>query len=92
VGARRPDGRRQARSGLNGQGRPARTRTEQLTTAIIELARRYGRYGYRKVAELPRSIAGWVVDDKRAERIWRREGLEVPERFCQRSCQQVSPC
>ncbi|HEY0125960.1 MAG TPA: IS3 family transposase [Blastococcus sp.] len=53
---------------------------EQLTADIVELARRYGRYGYRKVAELLRSTAGWVVNDKRVERIWRREGLKVPER------------
>jgi putative transposase len=51
---------------------------EQLTADLIELARRYGRYGYRKVAELLRSTAGWVVNDKRVERIWRREGLKVP--------------
>ncbi len=47
---------------------------ERLTADIVELARRYGRYGYRKVAELLRSTAGWVVNDKRVERIWRREG------------------
>src|SRR3712207_188578 len=27
-----------------------------------------------------RSTAGWVVNDERVERIWRREGLKVPER------------
>src|SRR5918998_4936645 len=53
---------------------------ERLTADIIELARQYGRYGYRKVAELLRSTAGWVVNDKRVERIWRREGLKVPAR------------
>jgi transposase InsO family protein len=53
---------------------------EQLTADIIELARQYGRYGYRKVAQLLRSTAGWVVNDKRVERIWRCEGLKVPER------------
>src|ERR671916_1657499 len=53
---------------------------EQLTADIIELARQYGRYGYRKVAQLLRSTAGWVVNDKRVERIWRREGLKVPEK------------
>src|SRR5215203_2836357 len=51
---------------------------EQLTADIIELARQYGRYGYRKIAQLLRSTAGWVVNDKRVERIWRREGLQVP--------------
>jgi putative transposase len=51
---------------------------EQLTEDIVTLARQYGRYGYRKIAELLRSQSGWVVNDKRVERIWRREGLKVP--------------
>ena len=51
---------------------------ERLTADIVELARQYGRYGYRKIAELLRSTAGWVDNDKRVERIWRREGLKVP--------------
>jgi putative transposase len=53
---------------------------ERLTADIVELARRYGRYGYRKIAALLRSTAGWAVNDKRVERIWRREGLKVPAR------------
>lgn len=53
---------------------------ERLTADIVKLARRYGRYGYRKIAALLRSKAGWVVKDKRVERIWRREGLEVPQK------------
>ena len=52
----------------------------QLTADIIALARQYGRYGYRKIAELLRPRAGWVVNDKRVERIWRREGLKVPSK------------
>ena len=52
---------------------------ERLTADIIELARQYGRYGYRKIAELLRR-AGWLVNDKRVERIWRREGLKVPHK------------
>jgi putative transposase len=51
---------------------------KRLTADLIALARQYGRYGYRKIAELLRSTAGWVVNDKRVERIWRREGLKVP--------------
>jgi hypothetical protein len=51
---------------------------ERLTADIIELAQRYGRYGYRKVAGLLRQ-AGWIVNDKRVERIWRHEGLKVPD-------------
>lgn len=50
-----------------------------LTADIVELARQYGRYGYRKIAVLLRR-AGWLVNDKRVERIWRREGLKVPAR------------
>jgi len=50
---------------------------ERLTADIIELARQYGRYGYRKIAELLRQ-AGWTINDKRVERIWQREGLKVP--------------
>ena len=50
---------------------------ERLTADIVALARLYGRYGYRKVAALLRG-AGWLVNDKRVERIWRREGLKVP--------------
>src|SRR5436853_509301 len=46
---------------------------------LVELARQYGRYGYRKIAELLRR-AGWLVNDKRVERIWRREGLKVPRK------------
>jgi len=54
------------------QGRDDEVR---LTADIVELARQYGRYGYRKIAELLRR-AGWLVNDKRVERIWRREGLK----------------
>lgn len=48
-----------------------------LTADIIELARTYGRYGYRRITALLRS-AGWLVNAKRVARIWRREGLKVP--------------
>ena len=44
---------------------------------MIELARQYGRYGYRRIAALLRK-AGWLVSDGRVERLWRREGLKVP--------------
>lgn len=53
---------------------------ERLTANAVELARRYGRYGYRKIAELLRSTAGWVVNDRRVEWISRRKGLTVPPR------------
>ena len=42
---------------------------QALTEDIIELAKQYGRYGYRRVTALLRS-AGWMVNRKRVERIW----------------------
>jgi len=45
----------------------------------VELACEYGRYGYRRVAALLRA-EGFAVNHKRVERLWRREGLEVPQR------------
>lgn len=56
-----------------------------MTADIVALARQYGRYGYRKIAELLRAWPGWVVNDKRVERIWRQEGLKVPAKQPKRS-------
>jgi transposase InsO family protein len=50
-----------------------------LTGDITTLATEYGRYGYRRITALLWA-AGWVVNVKRVERIWRREGLKVPSR------------
>jgi len=69
-----------------------------LTAAIIDWARQYGRYGYRRVTALLRA-EGWQVNHKRVERIWRREGLKVPVRRSKRgrlwlndgSCVQLRP-
>ena len=52
---------------------------DRLTADLIVLARQYGRYGYRKIAAMLRD-AGWQVNDKRVERLWRREGLKVPRK------------
>ena len=51
---------------------------EALKADIIELARQYDRYGYRRVTALLRD-AGWHVNRKQVERIWRREGLKLPQ-------------
>ncbi|PJN92563.1 IS3 family transposase, partial [Amaricoccus sp. HAR-UPW-R2A-40] len=40
-------------------------------------ATEYGRYGYRRIAAMLQA-AGWAVNVKRVERIWRLEGLKVP--------------
>ena len=52
---------------------------EALTADIVALASRFGRYGYRRITALLRE-AGWSVNVKRVERIWRREGLKVPQK------------
>jgi putative transposase len=51
---------------------------ELLTVRICELAAEYGRYGYRRVTALI-TAEGWNVNHKRVERIWRQEGLKVPQ-------------
>src|SRR5271169_3219963 len=52
---------------------------DALTRAIIQLASEYGRYGYRRITALLRE-AGWEVGKDRVQRIWRREGLKVPQK------------
>ncbi|MEH3046964.1 IS3 family transposase [Sphingomonas adhaesiva] len=52
---------------------------QALTDDVVALAKQYGRYGYRRVTALLHA-AGWSVNHKRVERIWRREGLKVPQR------------
>src|SRR5450756_1036636 len=52
---------------------------DALTQAIIALASQYGRYGYRRIKSLL-DEAGWDVGCDRVQRIWRREGLKVPQK------------
>jgi len=52
---------------------------QQLTTRITTLVGNYGRYGYRRMTVLLRN-EGWHVNHKRVERIWRQEGLKVPQK------------
>jgi len=63
------------------QRKPAKTREDEaaLTAEIIELATQYGRYGYRRITAMLHRT-GWAVNHKRVERIWRREGLKVPQK------------
>ncbi len=68
----------QARSTQRYNKRPADDE-EFLTARIIELASQYGRFGYRRVTALLRN-EGWIINHKRVERIWRREGLKVPQK------------
>jgi transposase InsO family protein len=51
----------------------------RLGARIIELATKYGRYGYRRITALLNEES-WQVNHKRVERIWRKEGLKVPKK------------
>jgi transposase InsO family protein len=50
-----------------------------LTETIKRLARKYPCYGYRFITAKLRQ-EGWQVNKKRVQRIWRKEGLQVPYR------------
>jgi putative transposase len=52
----------------------------KLTEDIIALATKYGRYGYRRITALLNNVKGWRVNHKRVARIWRREGLKIPQK------------
>ena len=52
---------------------------ERLRERIIELVTNFGRVGYRKVTALLRN-EGYLVNHKRVERIWREEGLKLPQK------------
>lgn len=52
---------------------------EPLRGEVVKLASQFGRYGYRRVTGLLH-YAGWQVNHKRVERIWRQEGLKVPQK------------
>jgi putative transposase len=57
---------------------------DRLVEQMIDLAIRYGRYGYRRITGMLR-WQGWRVNHKRIERLWRREGLKVPKKQPKRS-------
>ncbi len=71
---------------------------ENLTLRLVELARQYGRYGYRRITALLQT-EGWRVNHKRVERLWRQEGLKVPAKQPKRgrlwlndgSCLRLTP-
>ena len=68
----------QARSTQRRKVKP-REDEEALREDVVQLARRFGRYGYRMIPSMLRA-EGWWVNHKRVERIWRQEGLKVPRR------------
>ena len=46
---------------------------------MIDFARAYWRYGYCRITTLLHR-EGWAINHKRVERIWRQEGLKVPQK------------
>jgi len=50
-----------------------------LTAEINKLAKKHKRYGYRMITAKLRQD-GWIVNHKRIQRIWQKEGLQVPYR------------
>lgn len=50
-----------------------------IRARVIALASEYGRYGYRRISALV-NREGYRVNRKRVYRIWRQEGLKVPEK------------
>ena len=56
-----------------------RSDEDALTREIVALAGAYGRYGDRRITALLRD-RGWHVGKDRVQRIWRRQGLKVPQK------------
>ena len=53
--------------------------SEAVRRRVIELAGEYGRYGYRRITALMHK-EGYKINTKRVYRIWRQEGLKVPQK------------
>ena len=82
LGQHRSTQRKAPRGGVGQGPRPAeqagvarggRDGEEELTADLVELARQYGRCGYRKSSALLQD-AGWVVNDKRADASGAKKG------------------
>jgi len=76
------------RAACRGTGQPRATQRYQaqqcngeqaLCDRMRELALRHPRYGYRRIGALLRA-EGFQVNEKRVHRLWRREGLKVPQK------------
>src|SRR5215217_227962 len=63
-------------------------RDRRLAERMIELSWENPRYGYRRVWALLRR-EGWPVNKKRVHRLWRQEGLKVPQKQCKRRRLQI---
>lgn len=57
---------------------------EKLRARIIELAKEYGRYGYKTITSMLQ-LEGYEVGKDRVHNIWQEEGLQVPQKQPKRS-------
>ena len=64
-------------------------RDKALVSAMKRLAGRHPRYGYRFITAKLRQD-GWQVNHKRVQRLWRKEGLQVPYRRKIKKCRGSS--
>ena len=51
----------------------------RLVKRMLQLVREHPRFGYRRIAALLRR-EGWTINNKRAWRLWKKEGLKVPQK------------
>ena len=49
---------------------------DHLRHCVIDLASKYGRYGYKRITALLKQ-EGWRINHKRVFRIWREEGIVI---------------
>ena len=52
---------------------------DEVVAEIVQLARDYGQYGYRRITAMLR-LKGYTINHKRVYRIWRDLGLKVPQK------------
>lgn len=57
---------------------------ERIRARIIELARQYGRYGYKTITDILR-LEGFDIGRDFVHTVWRMEGLQVPQKQPKRS-------
>jgi len=57
---------------------------ERIRERIVELATQYGRYGYKTITSLLQ-LEGFDVGKDSVHRVWREEGLQVPQKQPKRS-------
>ena len=69
----------QPRSTQRYQAREDSAEEQKLVKRLHALAAKYPRYGYRMMTAKLRQ-EGWSVNFKRVYRLWRREGLKVPQK------------